>query len=70
MSVLLPAPFSPISASTSPARAVSDTSLNAVTPAKRLPMPRISSRSGVGVDIAAMLCPAGAFSIHAEAKKA
>ena len=39
MSVLLPAPFSPISASTSPARAISETSRNAVTPAKRLPMP-------------------------------
>ena len=44
MSVLLPAPFSPISASTSPPRAKSDTSRNAVTPAKRLPMPRISRR--------------------------
>ena len=44
MSVLLPAPFSPQMAWTSPAAAVSDTSRSARTPPKLLAMCRISSR--------------------------
>src|SRR3954464_3066101 len=44
MSVLLPAPFSPISASTSPAANSNETSLSATTPGKRLVIPRIVSR--------------------------
>ena len=54
--MLLPAPFSPMSASTSPARAVSETSRSAVTPAKRLPIPRISSN---GVEAPAPLEDSG-----------
>src|SRR4051812_12793429 len=44
INVLLPAPFSPISASTSPAFDSNDTSLSATTPGKRLVIPRIVSR--------------------------
>src|SRR5689334_8773158 len=49
ISVLLPAPFSPISASTSPARSESETPCSATTPGKRLVMPRILSRSGASL---------------------
>ena len=44
ISVLLPAPFSPQIAWTSPATAVNDTSRSARTPPKLLAMCRISSR--------------------------
>ena len=40
----LPAPFSPISASTSPPHALSWTPFSAFTPGNVLEMPRISSR--------------------------
>src|SRR6185436_2879345 len=47
MSVDLPAPFSPQSATTSPALTWMLTLSNATTPGKRLPIPRISSRGEV-----------------------
>ena len=43
MSVDLPAPFSPISACTLPARTLTLTSSRALTPGKLLEMPRIST---------------------------
>ena len=43
MSVLLPAPFSPIKASTSPAWSVSETPESAITPGKRFTIPFIES---------------------------
>src|SRR5688500_10519754 len=46
INVLLPAPFSPISASTSPRPRDRETFLSATTPGKRLVMPLIESRSG------------------------
>ena len=46
ISVDFPAPFSPTSTSTSPARASSETSSSARTPGKLFPMPRISSSGG------------------------
>src|SRR5437868_6850291 len=51
--VLLPAPFSPQRAWTSPAVAMSDTSRSARTPPKFLPMCRISSRGGSATSAAA-----------------
>src|SRR5579875_3632316 len=49
MSVDLPAPFSPISASTSPFCRTSSTSRNTATPENALPMPRIASNGGAPV---------------------
>src|SRR6266571_6562805 len=55
MSVLLPAPFSPSRARTSPARSSKSTPRSACTPGKDFSMPRISSRGTVeGVWAAAM----------------
>src|SRR6187399_61799 len=48
INVLLPAPFSPINASTSPRPSDRETSLSATTPGKRLVMPRIESKSAAG----------------------
>src|SRR4051794_37165225 len=44
MRVLLPAPFSPINARTSPWLSVSDTPESAMTPGKRFTIPLIASR--------------------------
>src|SRR5262245_60912390 len=47
INVLLPAPFSPIRAWTSPRRTVKSTRCNAFTPGKDLDRPRTSSNAGV-----------------------
>ena len=47
MSVLFPAPFSPIRASTSPLLRMRETPRSAITPGNRLVMPLISSSAGV-----------------------
>src|SRR6478735_4297518 len=62
ISVLLPAPFSPMSASTSPARSDSETPCRATTPGKRLVMPRISSKGGISLSAAALMACGSAFS--------
>src|SRR6478735_2486313 len=62
ISVLLPAPFSPMSASTSPARSDSETPCRATTPGKRLVMPRIWSKGGVSRSDAALIACRSAFS--------
>src|SRR5436190_10757695 len=48
MSVLLPAPFSPITATSSPLSAECDTLSSAITPGKRLERPEARSSGGEG----------------------
>ena len=55
ISVLLPAPFSPTRARTSPRRNSSDTSFNAWTPGNRLSIPRISKRGAARFSVSAMI---------------
>src|SRR5262245_14315860 len=54
MRVLLPAPFSPISASTSPRCSTRSTPCNAWTPGKALPMPRTSSSGAPSTSLACL----------------
>src|SRR5690349_12724743 len=61
ISVLLPAPFSPIRASTSPALSESETPCSATTPGKRLVMPCIFNRSGVSLGEASLMAGGTCF---------
>src|SRR5262245_46037618 len=78
----LPAPFSPSSACTSPARMSKSMSALATTPGKLFPMPRMStngtcsaaarsvlaaaSRAGINNNLRAMRCPPGWLMLHVE----
>ena len=66
-SVLLPAPFSPTSAWTSPGSRSSDTSSSAWVAANRFEIPRSSARGGAAVAIVASAVIAGLVRVRAEA---